>query len=78
MEKSIDDLEVHTQKDGKKIERDATKPVKVTLSDPFTGEVLEERVIMNDYILVTAGNRYVKSMQILGRTHMIAIAVVPK
>jgi hypothetical protein len=30
---------------------------------------------MNDYCIVTTGNRYVKSMQQMGRTHMLAIAV---
>lgn len=50
------------------------KPVKVTVSDPETGEVLEERVVANDYALVTAGRRYVKSIQQMGRTHMIAVA----
>lgn len=54
------------------------KPVKVTVSDPETGEVLQERVIANDYCLVTAGNRYVKSLQVMGRTHMIAVAVEKK
>lgn len=51
------------------------RPVKVTVSDSDTGEVLQEKVITNDYVLVTAGDRYVKSLQILGRTHMVAIAV---
>lgn len=51
------------------------KPVKVTVSDPDTGEVLEEKIVANDYCLITAGNRYVKSLQVMGRTHMIAIAV---
>lgn len=50
-------------------------PVKVTVSDPETGKVLESRVIGNDYCLITAGNRYVKSIQQMGRTHMIAVAV---
>jgi hypothetical protein len=49
--------------------------VKVTVSDPDTGEVLEERVVVNDYVLLTVGNRYLKSMQIMGRTHMLAVAV---
>lgn len=49
--------------------------VKVTVTDPDTGKVLEEKVISNDYVLVTAGNRYLKSMQIMGRTHMLAVAV---
>jgi hypothetical protein len=53
-------------------QRDA---VKITLSDPVTGEVFEERVCANDYVLVTTGKRYVKSLQVMGKTHMIAIAV---
>ena len=54
---------------------DSPKPVKVTISDPESGDVLEERVVANDYCLITAGNRYVKSVQIMGKTHMIAVAV---
>lgn len=50
-------------------------PVKVTVSDPKTGAILEEKVIANSYALITAGNRYVKSLQIMGQTHMIAVAV---
>ena len=54
------------------------KPIKVTVSDPETGEVLASRVVENDYILICAGNRYVKSVQFMGkpqrRTHMIAVA----
>lgn len=60
-------------------ERDPTKPVKITVSDPATGEVFEERILANDYCLIVAGNRYVKSVQAMGRpsraTHMIAVAV---
>lgn len=55
--------------------RDPLRPVKVTVSDPDSGQVFEERVVQNDYLLVTAGNRYVKSVQVMGRTHMIAVAV---
>lgn len=55
--------------------RSHIKPVKVTVSDPETGEVLESRVVANDYVLITVGNRYVKSIQQMGRTHMIAVAV---
>lgn len=33
-------------------------PVKVTVSDPETGEVLGESVISNDYVLICAGNLY--------------------
>lgn len=53
------------------------KPIKVTCSDPETGEVLQERVIKDDYVLVCAGNRYLKSWQVMGRTHMLAVAVAP-
>lgn len=52
-----------------------SKPVKVTVSDPETGAVLEERIVDNNYAIVCAGNRYVKSIQIMGRTHMLAVAV---
>lgn len=50
------------------------RPVKVTVSDPETGAVLQERIVENDYVLICVGNRYVKSVQIMGRTHMVAIA----
>ncbi len=33
-------------------------PVKVTVSDPKTGEVLGEQVVENDYVLICAGNRH--------------------
>ena len=54
---------------------DYEKPIKVTISDPETGKVLEERVVMNDYVLITAGNRYLKNIQTFGQTHMLAVAV---
>lgn len=54
--------------------REIDRPVKVTVSDPVTGEVLEERILENDYALVCAGRRYVKSYQIWGRTHQINVA----
>ena len=49
-------------------------PIKVTVSCSTTGKILSERVIDNDYILVTAGKRYLKSSQVMGRTHMLAVA----
>lgn len=56
------------------IDRDA--PIKVTVSDPETGEVLETKTVdRDDYILITTGRRYVKSMQMFGQTHMLAVAV---
>lgn len=39
------------------------EPIKVTVSDPATGEVLGEHVIENDYIVICAGNRYVSGTQ---------------
>ena len=57
------------------IDRESDKPVRVVVSDPETGAVLNDVVVSNDYCIITAGNRYVKSMQIMGRTHMLAIAV---
>lgn len=51
------------------------KPVKVTVTDPETGEVLGERLLRDEYALITSGRRYVKSIQIWGRTHMLAVAL---
>lgn len=39
------------------------EPIKVTVTDPTTGEVLAERVIENDYVVLCAGNRYVDGVQ---------------
>jgi hypothetical protein len=52
------------------------KPVKVTVSDPDNGAVLEETVLDNNWTVICAGNRYVKSMQQMGSTVMLSIAVV--
>lgn len=41
----------------------AMEPVKVTISDPAAGEVLEEHVIKNDFVVICAGNRYVDGVQ---------------
>lgn len=51
------------------------KTIKVTVTDPESGEVLQERLVSNDYVLIIAGNRYLKSHQIMGSTHMLAVAV---
>jgi hypothetical protein len=50
-------------------------PVKVTVTRPDTGEVLKERVISDDYMLICNGTRYLKSYQIWGRTHQLNVAV---
>lgn len=49
-------------------------PVNVTVSDPETGKVFEEKIVDNDYLIITNGRRYVKSIQIMGKTHMLAVA----
>jgi hypothetical protein len=49
-------------------------PIKVTVSDPETGKVFEEKIVDNDYLIITAGRWYVKSIQIMGKTHMLAVA----
>lgn len=54
---------------------DFKKPIRVTISDPETGEQLESRIVANDYVLITAGNRYLKSLQQMGKTHILAVAV---
>jgi len=54
---------------------DFRKPVRVTISDPETGEQLESRILSNDYCVITAGNRYVKHTQVMGRTHIFSVAV---
>jgi hypothetical protein len=48
--------------------------VKVQVRDPATDELLEEKLVNNDYVVVCAGNRYIKSMQIWGSTHQLNIA----
>lgn len=49
-------------------------PLKVTVTRPDTGEVLEEKTVQNDYMIICHG-RYVKSYQVWGRTHQVNIAV---
>lgn len=48
--------------------------VRVKVCDPDTDAVLEERLVDNDYVIVCAGNRYLKSWQIWGSTHQVNIA----
>lgn len=48
------------------------------ISDPETGEVLAEQIVVNDYCIVCTGRRYVKSTQMMGQTHMLAIAVAKR
>lgn len=53
----------------------ATEAIKVTVTDPTTGEVLGEQIVDNDYLLICAGRRYLKSTQVMGTTHMLAVAL---
>jgi len=53
---------------------DYGKPIKVTITDPDTGDVLAEKVVIDDYVLIVSGRRYLKSMQVWGRTHQLNVA----
>ena len=35
-----------------------SEPIKVTVTDPDTGEVLGEEIVKDNYLLICAGNRY--------------------
>lgn len=51
--------------------------IKVTVSDPVSGEVLGEQVIENDYLVIVAGNRHVDHVQTFGTgTHVVTIKTV--
>jgi hypothetical protein len=53
-------------------------PIKVTVTDPESGEVLGERVIENDYMVVTAGNRFVEHVNAYGNgTAVVTIKRAP-
>lgn len=55
-----------------------TEPVKVTVSDPATGEVLGERVIDNDYVLICAGRAHQTNVtRHANGTHVITIKGAP-
>jgi hypothetical protein len=48
--------------------------IKVTVTDPDTGEVLGERVIDNDYMVICAGNRYLAGTQAHANgTHVLTV-----
>lgn len=48
--------------------------VRVVVTDIATGDVLGDTVVHNDYLLVCSGNRYLKNIQRMGTTYMLAIA----
>jgi hypothetical protein len=49
-------------------------PVKVTVTDPATGEVLEEKIVDDDYLILCAGRTYLHHVQkYQNGTHVITI-----
>lgn len=56
-----------------------SEPVKVTVSDPETGEILQEAVIDNDYVVVAAGSANLFSVQVHGNgTHVLTVKGVKR
>lgn len=51
------------------------KPVKITVSDPETGEVFQQKIIENDFFLLVHGNKYIKHINRMGTTTVFSIAV---
>lgn len=48
--------------------------IKVTVSDPVTGEVLGEQIVENDYVVICAGDRYLASAQAHANgTHVLTV-----
>lgn len=53
-------------------------PIKVTVSDPATGEVLGEHVVDNDYLLICAGRTYQHAVtRHANGTHVITVKDAP-
>ena len=49
-------------------------PIKITVTDPESGEVLGEQLLTNDYAVICAGNRYVaRTNAHANGTHVITI-----
>lgn len=54
----------------------STEAVKVTVTDPATGDVLGEQIVNNDYVLVCAGNRYLERTDTHANgTHVLTVKV---
>lgn len=51
-------------------------PLRVEVYNNETGEKVDTKIVSNDYLLICNGNRYVKSHQVMGKTHMLAVAVM--
>lgn len=53
-----------------------SEAIKVTITDPASGEVLGEKVLDNEYLLVTSGNRYLAHTNAHANgTHVLTIKV---
>lgn len=53
-------------------------PIKVTVTDPATGEVLGEQILDNDYLVICHGKTYNDSVQRYGNgTHVVTIKDAP-
>lgn len=49
-------------------------PVKVTVTDPETGEVLAETIVRNDYTIIVAGTCYVDGISTYANgTHVLTV-----
>ena len=60
--------------DRRALADDLPSGIKVTVTDPDTGEVLDEQVIKDDYVVLCHGRRYLKSTQVMGKTHTLHVA----
>jgi hypothetical protein len=50
------------------------EPIKVTVTDPDSGEVLGEQLLDNDYLVICAGNRYIAHTNAHANgTHVVTI-----
>lgn len=48
--------------------------IKITVSDPATGEVLDEKVLDNEYLLICAGKTYLDGTQAsFNGTHVLTV-----
>jgi hypothetical protein len=63
---------------GKMAHYEGVTKVRIVVTDPETGKVLDDAVIENNYVLITVGNRYLKSSQVWGRTHQLNVAVLDR
>lgn len=54
-----------------------TGAVKVVVTSVDSGEVLADRVIDNDYAVITAGRCYLSDAQTYRRKHVLTVVTVP-